>query len=216
MKINVYGCSWSSGVPDVDDHACWPQYFAEQNPNYKIKNYALGGTSIQYQARLFMKYKHTADVNIFQGTSAHRWTDFDPSVNLEDGFIRRLPNYSYLPRKWASHNQKLKTYQVAKTKRTKMLDMKQSYYYAHLKYYSDEYMHMERYAIMDMLSRQADLCFWHRERDSYGYTKHTDNKLLCIQEHIDWKYIGDDGEHLRNPGLKQVARLIKECLDGKT
>ena len=212
MNINVYGCSWSSGVPNVDNHDCWPKHFAEQNLDYKIKNYALPGTSIQYQARLFMKYKDTADVNIFQGTSARRWTDFDQNVNLEDGFIKAFPNYSYLPFKWARDYQKLENYQVSKLKRTKNLNAKQTYYSTHLKYYSEKYMNMERYAIMDMLSRQADLCFWHRKRDSYEYTNYTNNKLLCLQEHIDWKHIGDNGEHLKSPGLKQVALLIKEFL----
>lgn len=90
--INVYGCSWTHGVPNVNDRKSWPYYLSLILPkNYEIHSYAIGGSSLCYSVFQLHKCKKDADINIFQCTSPCRFTAFDGKNFTNKNLIETYP-----------------------------------------------------------------------------------------------------------------------------
>ena len=62
MKIAVFGCSWSHGVKEIDNFYSWPYALHKLNPDWKIDNYAIGGSNLQFQTFLLNANKPDFEV----------------------------------------------------------------------------------------------------------------------------------------------------------
>lgn len=77
--IYTVGCSFTAGVGNVENYLSWPAVLANMFPNYTIKNFSQGGSSIHYSILILKKLfkeKRPEDLIIFQGTCINRLTFF--------------------------------------------------------------------------------------------------------------------------------------------
>jgi len=90
-QIAVFGCSWSFGMPDLGNdyghyiYDCWPLRLAKDLPDYRVYNFARGGTGIGYHIALLHEflesplYKKETTKIVFQVTQPNRYT-----YNIDD------------------------------------------------------------------------------------------------------------------------------------
>ena len=74
MKLAVFGCS-HSGCGPRDWNETWP-YHLYKTTKLEIHNFAVGGTSTQFQYEIFKKHIDKFDKFIFQYTSPYRFTEY--------------------------------------------------------------------------------------------------------------------------------------------
>ena len=63
-KLAVFGCSWFHGVPGVGEkhnklYDCWSLRFALQNEDYKVYNFARGGTCVNWSISRLLQFLQT-------------------------------------------------------------------------------------------------------------------------------------------------------------
>jgi len=78
MKLAVFGCSHTGCGPREFDET-WP-YFLYKDTRLTITNYAVGGSSTQFQYEIFKKEIDNYDAFIFQFTSCYRLTEMKTSM----------------------------------------------------------------------------------------------------------------------------------------
>ena len=89
MKIAVFGCSHSGGGP-CHPKETWPWYLSEMQPDIiHWHNYAIGGTSTQWQYDQFQKVYDRFDQFIFQFTTPYRLTQgsINDAKKLKENYI---------------------------------------------------------------------------------------------------------------------------------
>ena len=91
MKIAVFGCSHSGIGPRKWNHT-WP-FLLYKFTNLEINNFAIGGTSTQFQYEIFKDNIDNFDNFIFQFTMPHRLTKQIGSIKqIKKGMYTYFPN----------------------------------------------------------------------------------------------------------------------------
>ena len=84
--INVFGCSWSSGVSNIEQYTNWVQELARIAPNNTVRNFSIPGIDnklIYYFYREVTKdknYERSNNINIIQITSDMRLTILNDEI----------------------------------------------------------------------------------------------------------------------------------------
>jgi len=110
MRVAVFGCSWTCGVPvewskkttnskykkniPQEDFVNWTRELGKLDTNLEIYNYALPGTSIEFSLCMLERYLKNPDCDlaIFQATRPYRYTYWHQNFNEKDCLINREPN----------------------------------------------------------------------------------------------------------------------------
>jgi hypothetical protein len=91
MKIAVFGCS-HSGIGPRKWNQTWP-YFFHKFTGLEISNFAIGGTSTQFQYEMFKDNIDNFDNFIFQFTMPYRLTKQIGSIKqIKKGMYTHFPN----------------------------------------------------------------------------------------------------------------------------
>lgn len=97
IRINIYGCSWTHGVPNVNRNSSWPEYLSQLLPSdVYIRNFSFCGSSLDYSIYQLHKYKgsSTKEINILQVTSPCRFCIWDERRFTEKQMISVSSNHS--------------------------------------------------------------------------------------------------------------------------
>jgi len=223
MKIAIFGCSWSHGTSQLDNHRNWPYYFAANNPNYEIYNYAMSASSIQFQIYLYeyVKKHKPADRYIFQCTRPERFTYFKNGMKFEN-LLEDIPskngglnNYKWIPpynankeiRRITSASIKPVSEGILKGWTLEDIQFSKLYY----KLANLEIMELEWKMCIEYIKNKVDFCFLHTE----GEFRNIKN-LYCIEDILGREYCkqnfyeSHDQHHFNKKGLQWQANWVKE------
>lgn len=81
MKIAVFGCSHTGSGPKNYTET-WPHILYKKCNDIEVTNFAVGGTSTQFQYTLFKENIYSFDKFIFQFTNPYRLTKMTPGKKL--------------------------------------------------------------------------------------------------------------------------------------
>ena len=213
MKIAVFGCSWSYGVPECledDLYACWPLYLQQQT-GWEVKNFAYGGTSILWNLNNLLNFKksHSDYFIIFQATVPYRFTYIDEDYNTFSN--RLLYNTKY---ECYSKKPDLSLVRLLASKIDKQYNIPthlSKYYKSHIGIYPTQYQKLEYEIQLNTIEIMSDLCFFHKY-PSMGIEKH----WPCMQQYFDKDFdnwVFDNGHHFNKDGLRAQAKYIKELVN---
>lgn len=199
-EIAVFGCSFSSGVESVDDGNSWPKELAKLLPEYTIKNYAFGGSSLLWSVTTLKKYKRLFPKSyvIFQITLPYRYTVQKPYNFLKLLTKTKLKNYFEI-------NQEpffpfIKPYTPSTKIEGSVYETFIKEYYAHLDTDSELLMYD---CLIDYVSKNSNFYFTHRNYK---------DDIISIERSLGKKfpsYVGDPGFHLKTKGCIAQAEFIK-------
>jgi hypothetical protein len=215
MRIHVYGCSWSSGLPE-DNYGNYAKELAKLEPSWKIYNFGVGGASIHFSSYNWLWSKNNIQepiYHIFQCTSQYRWTDMPPNFNPMEHMVQQTHNYwSFFPKENHVRNS-INTFQIKK--RDTELDTGQ-FYENKLRYENDEQWEIERFSIFESMRNNIDLAFFHRYHDSRDYKKYFNNYVMCIADILGkdkfYDYIIDGGHHFGTEGQIWQANFLRDYI----
>lgn len=223
LKVAIFGCSWSHGIHSLDKHRNWPYYFALNNKDWQIDNYAIAASSLQFQIYLYeyIKKHNPADKYIFQITRPERFTYFKKDTKFEDLLEDRkfyndhLDNYKWF--NYATINKTVQPITIGNVKKffahgnldfTKdSLDFANLYY----KITNDEIMELEWKMGIEYIKNKVDFCFLHTE----GRQRNIKD-LYCIEDIVGKDYCYQNyfedgsGTHFNQKGLQWTANWVKE------
>lgn len=214
-NIDVYGCSWTRGVPP--DWFSWSREFAKMHPNYQINDFSIGGTSIQWAYHQMLSRKNeSVDLKIFQITAPFRYTMQHGEFFL-DKRRKQLSNYSYYSQE-AAHG---------------ILAFTFGYIPCEHKFYSKEHVEIaykiwtdsmdyeqliSDYCIyVEKIAHEVDLCFVHNKYEYTEIKNRTGMTPLCIELELGSEVFNshkiDNGNHLDHSGCQKVAMIIEKKLE---
>lgn len=222
MKIGIFGCSWSHGTFGVDNHRNWPYYFAVNNPKYQIYNYAVAGSSIQFQIYLYeyVKKHKPADIYIFQCTRPERFTFFKNKTKFEN-LLGDIPSKDGLNNyKWFNPENIRKI--ITPVTIGSIKTVKQAYadgYAGKSIAFSRLYFELANLEIMELewkmgieyIKNKVDFCFLHTEGEFRNI-----KDLYCIEDILGIEYCkqnfyeAHDQHHFNKKGLQWQANWVKE------
>ena len=222
MKIATFGCSWTAGVANLDDHYSWSQSISK---HHEVDNYAIGGSSLSFQVYCFNKVlKHeNYDKVIFQFTTPGRLTYFPHGYDIFAHHKRYTKNYSMFSMEDGSYrtlncitkgHSSLPKRHAFWTSKEKYNLMKAYYSTVPWEIYATEYM-----ALVEYIASRVDLCFFHNE-DPFKFSKdldksnshpvmHNEVRKRSGQELLD-SFIADEGDHYNKQGCDWVADWVLE------
>ena len=114
MKIAIFGDSYADPYNNSIEAVSWTKLLKEKSNDYKITNFAYGGTSLWWSYELFLKNYEKFDTIIFVITTAGRLSNliynkgvnsYDYAVELEETIKNGHPNNLTDPQ--VQHNLKL-------------------------------------------------------------------------------------------------------------
>lgn len=213
MRIHVYGCSWSCGIPEIDDFNCWPKELARLEPEWRIYNFAVGGSSVHFSSYCYFWSKNNIAepvYHIFQGTSQYRWTHFPKDLDPLQYMEKHADNYwSFFPRTESIRNE-INTLQIKSIPLSRL----GTHYRKKLKYEKEDQWEIERYSIFEALRNNIDLAFFHRYHDSRDYKKYFDNHVMCIADVLGkekfYDLVDDHSHHFGTEGFKWQADFMRK------
>jgi len=110
MKIAIFGCSWSYGVPrswhqkitttekrpsiPKEDFVCWPRELGKLNPDWQIVSYAIPGSNMLFSCSAldYALENEEYDLHIFQATTPYRFTYWKDDTFTNAKFKAFEPN----------------------------------------------------------------------------------------------------------------------------
>ena len=213
MKIAIFGCSWSHGVKNISNGYSWPLALSEHHPDWEIHNYALGGSSLSFQASLLdnVLAHDSYDKIVFQLTNPARFTYMDDDVNFGDYIINLSKNYRMFDMYGdiyrnivcitagalgLNKHDSFWKFPVDKYEFTKM-------YYS----YVNRHINRTEYrALAQYVKSKSDIVFFHNE-DVCDI-----GDIPVIMDQTGKKYVVDNGEHFNIDGSKWVADWVEKQL----
>lgn len=214
MKVAVFGCSWSGGMPTcVDENQYyynWP-YFLALNTGWHVENYAQGGTCIRWSLNNLHNFlnDYIDYFIIFQITEFGRFTYNSSKFNYRNLRKTIFPNYI----QYVGHRpgDTLFPFQpnTAYRKIPQVDKNVQKMYNLNLKYYPEEYTKIDYESHVNYISNLSNLCFTHKKN------KIASTKIMSIENEFGDKFnnfIFDDGHHFSKEGLEYQARFIEKLI----
>lgn len=222
MNIRIFGCSWSYGVPEVNNWKSWPFYLSKRHIGYKIYNYSFGGVSNMYNLRNMLQVKklYPDDFFIFQGTSRFRYTYVKDDFECDKLLRKTHYNYSEIPA-ITPEMIRVNTTHALKNGRNFTdadLKMKKKYYKSWISNNTNQIITIDNLAYFVAATQIADLCFLHQRVENTNLNKFFGLNYFCIE---DWlgddfeKMVEDDGDHLGKKGAKAQADVIRKMIRNK-
>jgi len=201
-NINVYGCSWTHGVGNLDQGRSWPYYLSQMLPkSYTVNNFALAGSSIEFAIYQLQKNAHIADINIFQITSTHRVTQWDIKYFHSPNLVNITDNYR--------EYDKVKSLKYVKTYNVGAMS---KYKHKHRDWFKewirifDPYKTSIRRTQLYYVKDNSDFCFgFLNEQVQEEFNLYTVDNEFSVE-----KYGRDKGHHFGHEGNQLVAGKIYE------
>jgi hypothetical protein len=217
MRIHVYGCSWSSGLP-ADEFGSWCKELAKLEPSWKIYNFGVGGSSIHFSSYNWLWSKQNIKepiYHIFQCTSQYRWTSFPHNLNPMNYMQQHTHNYwSFHPAKDNHIRNDINTFQVKNRRAGDKHTMR--FYKNKLQQESEHQWEIERFSVFEALRNNIDLVFFHRYHDSRDYKKYFNNYVMCIADILGkdkfYDFIIDNGHHFGTEGQIWQANFLRDYI----
>lgn len=207
MKLAVFGCSWSQGVPTVDNDFCWPKAIADQYPEWQIDNFSLAGSSLSFQAWLLDDVlKHNAyDKIVFQITSPQRLTYFDDTVNV-GSYLKSSNNYRELDRSGDIYRNII----CITPGHLSLADVdsfwnypdKHNFANLYYKYTNKHVSRVEYKAVVEYVKNKTDFVYFHNE-DVCNI-----GNIPVLMDLTGSKFASDVGQHFNREGSNWVAKWI--------
>lgn len=227
MKIAVFGCSWTYGVPSnwsrkttaekykhnipQEDFVNWTRELGKIDPSLEIYNYAVPGTSIEFSLGMFERYlkNRYCDLTIFQATRPYRYTYWEENFNERLHFKKFENNvyqfdYSILDHITIvdHHNDTNKIWNyIGKT--NKDHDYVKNYF---LKT-SDEMFENNYKSILSYINSKADICFSHEDHQL------VESVQKSLGEEKFESYWTDIGKHFGVEGAQWQAKWILDKIN---
>lgn len=220
--ILVFGCSWSRGVPEIDNFSSWPKYMAKMNPKWEVRNYAMGGTCNQFNFKNFIteteKFKNLKKPikTVFQITAPHRLTinflhNKECPPMMQDKNYHQICNEDNIYRLQPSVFQKEKAWEWLKHPKTEKLKK----FYKHYLNYIDDYQTYHLKTMIFYLQSHCDYVFFHNHnmfKHQLVYNDNIDSLFSILGEEQYHNYVEDGGQHFGKDGLIFVATHIANRL----
>jgi|TARA_B110000238_G_scaffold130764_1_gene141188 hypothetical protein len=218
-KLVVFGCSYSSGLLHLCNKQSWPSIFAQNNPEYEVVNYAMGGSSLQYSIAMLHRFLKTqVDLKnvtiIFQVTTPGRYTYNIEEILQSEQVFTTLNNYKQI-----KNIPEIKTIIPNWSRQKIKLDPRQlKLYQDRIKYYPSVCTDIEFESQVAYVKSICNFTFYHRRYES-SIPQHLSvkyNDIPCIRsilgaEKFD-EYAIDNGHHFGTDGLNYVANFIKDII----
>lgn len=220
MRIHVYGCSWSAGLPEEENYNSWPKELAKIQPDWQIYNFACPGSSSHFAMyNLFWSKQHVNEpvYHIYQSTSQYRWTHMQTDFVPID-YLEKIENnyYSFFPKYSGSIRDVIQTYQIKKQNKPPRTLSK--HYKNKIKHELETQWELERFSHFESMRNNIDLAFFHRKQDQEKYNSYFDNDTMCIQSTLGdsrfYHYCIDKGMHFGKRGLQWQAKYIRDYIKG--
>jgi hypothetical protein len=215
MKLAVFGCSWSQGVPSIDNNVCWPKMLADKCTDWEVDNFSLAGSSLSFQAYLLDDVlKHNLyDKIVFQLTSPSRLTYFDDNVNYGK-YLQQNKNYRDLDRTGNIYRNIIciTPGHLKLSSNDSFWNYPDKFDFANLYYkYSNKQINkLEYQAVVEYVSKKVDLIYFHNQ-DILELGKYPilNNEVRNHggQELLN-SFIADHGEHYNTAGCMWQAEWI--------
>lgn len=195
--INIYGCSWSHGIPK-DDLNSWVIELGKLLPEYKINNYALYGTSIAFSCWALEKTFDADAISIFQCTMPGRfsyWNDFDLSKHQ----VKKSNNVTCFL-------DKVPVTRILASQTDKQHIKFQKEYYSRL---TEELELFEWKSYIDFASSRSSYIFTHRLHEINNAVSHIDNIGIILGENKYKEFVNElDGMHFGRAGQRWQAEFV--------
>jgi hypothetical protein len=218
MKIAVFGCSWSAGVPTLTDQngkiLNWP-YFLAKKTGWTVENYALGGSCIKWSLNnLVSLLKEKKDYyTIFQVTNPYRLTynKLEYSYkNFRDNVFDNYYQYNATIRNFVLTYQAHYVNDKCWHKNNGIVVDKNilKMYETMIKYYPKEYFNNDYLSTINYIKTLSNLTFAHKKR--------LETNVLSIEDKFGEKFnkfCFDKGYHFNVEGLDYQADFIKNLID---
>jgi len=185
MKISVFGCS-HSGIGPRKWNQTWP-YFLHKFTGLEISNFAIGGSSTQFQYEIFNDNIGNFDKFIFQFTVPYRLTKQIGPINQ-----KKFGTYTYFPSMTANN---LERSTAGK--------------------FNEEYKEWIKNDDGEILNEYKNICKEVSNHEkclfSFYMMRHKSNvQDIEIMQNNFPKLITDTGIHLQMKENKKIATYIKE------
>ena len=227
MKIAVFGCSWTYGVPTdwsrkttaekykhnipQDDFVNWTRELGKLDPNLEIYNYSVPGTSIEFSLGMFERYlkNQYCDLIIFQATRPYRYTYWESNFN-ERLHLKKFENnvyqFDYSILDYVTiidhHNDNNKIWNFIGNP-----DKENQYIKKYFTNTSNEMFENNYNAIVSYVKDKVDICFSH---ESNGLTNSVQDTL---GDKIFENYWMDEGKHFGIEGAQWQATWILDQIN---
>jgi hypothetical protein len=220
MKIATFGCSWTHGLGNIDNHYNWPKFISEENLEWQVDNYAVGGSSISFQLYCLNKALeyNNYDKIIFQFTTPGRLTYFPHDYNVFNHHVNYTNNYRMFDMDNGFYRvlNCITMGHVLLPQSDRFWTTKEKYnlmraYYGTI---PKEIYRTEYKAIVEYIASRVDLCFFHNE-DILKF-----NTFPIVREEVKnfggekllQRFIVDEGEHYNQEGCKWVGNWVLDRL----
>lgn len=205
MRIGVFGCSWSRGMPYLCNHGNWVLELSKIKPDWQFVNFATNGTCANFSLHNYYISKGNFDFVIFQGSSVGRLTHIPPTWDPYSHIVKPTDNYrETIEKKWIKG---IVTNQLKRPNDGYYKEMYKKY-----PYWTETLI--SNYSLMDSV---GNLFFTHRNRDANLYKDYTGKTVLSIEGLVGAEsfkeYVEDDGGHFGLTGQKIQAKLIGDIID---
>lgn len=204
VRINIYGCSWSHGVPNVNSNRSWPEYFAARLPsNVTVRNFSFCGSSLDYSIYSLHKYKNSSikEINIMQLTSSSRFCIWDHRKFTEKQQYMDSSNHwkfnydlnnKYMLRIMPETVGEYKKYRAWFETSINYLDVQ------------SKNLYIQRIAHVSYAVSHCDYVFLHRYDSDLG-----EFSLPSVDSQFDlYKFSEDNGFHFGEKGSSLVADMV--------
>ena len=221
MNIRIFGCSWSYGVPEVNNFKSWANYLAQKHIGYTVYNYSYGGVSNMFNLHNMLKIKklYPDDFYIFQGTSRSRYTYIDDDFDCDALIQKTFYNY-YQMDTLTPKMIRVNTTHAVKNGNYSDIDfnMKKKHYKSWIANTTLDQLRIENLVHFVAATKIADFCFLHQAHENHDLKKFFGLNYFCVEDYFgdDFaKLVEDEGDHLGKKGCKKQADVIKHMIRNK-
>jgi|SRR5210317_51014 len=227
MKIAVFGCSWTYGVPiewsqkitsskyqhniPNNDFVNWTRELGKLDSSLEIYNYAVPGTNIEFSLGMLERYLKNpyCDITVFQATRPYRYTyweqNFDEKLHFKKfeenvyQFSESLLNHVTIVDHHEDNNSILDL--------IKHTDSDSKYVKNYFKNTSYEMFENTYRAVLEYVNRNTDICFAH---ESNQYITNIED---ILGNDTFNNYCCDIGKHFGHTGAKWQAKWLLDKIN---
>ena len=227
MKLAIFGCSWTCGVPlswseqitsqkyksniPQEDFINWTRELGKLDKSLEIYNYSIPGTSIDFSLGMLERYLKNpyCDYVIFQATRPYRYTywsqDFDETAHFKK-YEPNVNQFDYSILDYVTivdhHNDKNKIWNFLNNP-----DQENQYVKKYFTNTSNEMFENKYNAIVSYVKDKVDICFSH-ERNRL-----TNSVQETLGDEIFENYWMDEGKHFGIKGTQWQATWILDQIN---
>ena len=212
--IATFGCSFTYGVGK--EYHSWAEEFAHMYPQYNVKNYSMGGTSVKWSMSQLLQQNTLTSKVVFQLTAPQRITLSDQRMCYADNRIQKTSNYSLYDGDTALDVIIFNPQTIERPHRRHTAAEVSALHKVLLTSMDFDMEHYEWKMYIDHAVAHSDFAYFHKANDAAHYIDMGGKPLPCVETHFgkaqfdEWVY--DKGYHFGIDGSQEVARWIKSNL----